>query len=129
MSNCRIAFAQPSEGPVTRAEVRGELVQLEHAGYMPSTTYYPADNQPAEARVAACSDAAGSVNTGYGGTAAGMSQSVPGISKPPGTRYMVIPEGQTEMDHCLPAILVDDGAQTDNGPPQGCGEARCAYLQ
>lgn len=51
-----VSFAQSSEQPVTRAEVRGELIQLEHAGYNPSTTNdanYPADVQAAERRVQA----------------------------------------------------------------------------
>lgn len=41
---------------VTRAQVRAELVQLEHAGYSPSSgsdPQYPADIQAAEAKVAA----------------------------------------------------------------------------
>ncbi len=49
------AFAQNSNGPVTRAEVRSELVQLEKetAGYNPSTDCvdYPKNIQAAEARV------------------------------------------------------------------------------
>ncbi|MGS0894561.1 DUF4148 domain-containing protein [Burkholderia stagnalis] len=45
------AFAQQS--PVTRAQVRNELVQLEQAGYKPgvASPYYPNDIQTAEARV------------------------------------------------------------------------------
>ncbi|MGF7129017.1 hypothetical protein P3T40_000483 [Paraburkholderia sp. EB58] len=49
------AFAQ-SNGPLTRAQVRAELVQLEQAGYNPARAadpYYPDDIQAAEARVAA----------------------------------------------------------------------------
>ncbi|MCE4540888.1 MULTISPECIES: DUF4148 domain-containing protein [unclassified Caballeronia] len=48
------SFAQAREdGPVTRAQVRAELVQLERAGYNPTgdQTNYPADIQAAEARV------------------------------------------------------------------------------
>lgn len=47
-------FAQASQ-PVTRAQVRAELVELEQAGYHPGgeDPYYPADIQAAEARVAA----------------------------------------------------------------------------
>jgi hypothetical protein len=51
-----VSFAQQSNAPVTRAQVQGELVQLEKAGYQPSRAnnlYYPADIQAAEARVAA----------------------------------------------------------------------------
>jgi hypothetical protein len=50
-----LAFAQADNGPVTRAEVRADLVRLEQAGYRPdgSDVYYPADIQAAEAKVAA----------------------------------------------------------------------------
>ncbi|CAN7660075.1 DUF4148 domain-containing protein [Caballeronia sp. LjRoot34] len=47
------AFAQ-SNGPVTRAQVRAELVQLEKAGWTPAAgrdPHYPADLLAAEARV------------------------------------------------------------------------------
>ena len=48
------SFAQSNQ-PVTRAQVRAELIQLEKAGYQPgrSYPYYPADIQAAQARVAA----------------------------------------------------------------------------
>lgn len=49
------SFAQTSE-PVTRAQVKAELKQLEAAGYRPSAgtdPYYPADVQAAQARIAA----------------------------------------------------------------------------
>jgi hypothetical protein len=48
------SFAQ-SNAPVTRAQVRAQIVQLEKAGYDPSSvpTDYPASLQAAEARVAA----------------------------------------------------------------------------
>jgi hypothetical protein len=49
------SFAQ-SNAPLTRAQVRAELVQLEQAGYNPARAadpYYPNDIQAAEARVAA----------------------------------------------------------------------------
>ncbi|MFX1670773.1 DUF4148 domain-containing protein [Paraburkholderia sp. A2WS-5] len=64
-----MAFAQDANDSLTRAQVEGQLIQLEHAGYTPSRTQYPADVQAAEARVAAQS------GTGYGGTATGTSQS------------------------------------------------------
>ena len=50
-----VSFAQQSNGPVTRAQVRAELVQLEKAGYDPASdqTEYPKNIQAAEARVAA----------------------------------------------------------------------------
>jgi Domain of unknown function (DUF4148) len=73
-----ICFAQ-SNAPVTRAEVRAQLVQLEKAGYDPSRNdpEYPADIQAAEARVAA-EDAAATANAGthsYGPETGGTSQS------------------------------------------------------
>jgi Domain of unknown function (DUF4148) len=50
-----LSFAQTSE-PVTRAQVRAELVELEQVGYDPSRgedVHYPDDIQAALARVAA----------------------------------------------------------------------------
>ncbi|CAM2197382.1 DUF4148 domain-containing protein [Paraburkholderia sp. A1RI_3L] len=66
------SFAQ-SNAPVTRAQVRAELVQLEKAGYNPSgdRTNYPSELQAAQARVAAQNGDA----QAYGGTVAGSSQS------------------------------------------------------
>lgn len=68
-----VSFAQ-SNAPVTRAQVRAELVQLEKAGYRPGSgdqTTYPVQIQAAEARVAAQNSAA----TSYGGVADGSSAS------------------------------------------------------
>jgi hypothetical protein len=68
------AFAESSQ-PVTRAQVRAELVQLEKAGYNPATAdnyNYPADIQAAEARVAAQNNVA--QTSGYGSAANGSSQ-------------------------------------------------------
>jgi hypothetical protein len=67
-----VSFAQ-SNGPVTRAQVRAELVQLEKAGYQVGDgdhTTYPAGIQAAEARVAAQNGAA----SGYGGVTSGSSE-------------------------------------------------------
>jgi hypothetical protein len=64
-------FAQ-STPPVTRAQVRAELVQMEHAGYSPSrldNANYPDAVQAAEAKVAATNNA-----SGMGGAAAGSSE-------------------------------------------------------
>lgn len=64
-------FAQSNQ-PVTRAQVRAELVQIEKAGYNPARgadPYYPADVQAAEAKVAAQNGA----TSGYGGVASGSS--------------------------------------------------------
>jgi hypothetical protein len=67
------SFAQSSE-PLTRAQVRAELVQLEKAGYNPAGDYndYPQNIQAAEARVSAENGAAAS---GYGGSVSGSSAS------------------------------------------------------
>jgi Domain of unknown function (DUF4148) len=48
-----VSFAQSSKDPITRAQVRADLVQLEKAGYRPGIDdpYYPANIQAAEARV------------------------------------------------------------------------------
>ena len=64
------AFAQDN-GPVTRAQVRAELVQLEKAGYNPSTDRvdYPQNIQAAQARVNAENG-----GTAYGASTAGSSQ-------------------------------------------------------
>ncbi|HEX3378820.1 MAG TPA: DUF4148 domain-containing protein [Paraburkholderia sp.] len=71
------AFAQSNQTnePVTRAQVRAELSQLEKAGYDPSNSNavdYPANIQAAEAKVAAQNQAA--QNSGYGTPANGSSQ-------------------------------------------------------
>ncbi|MFM0208247.1 DUF4148 domain-containing protein [Paraburkholderia sediminicola] len=66
------SFAQSDQQPLTRAEVRAQLVQIEQAGYNPAVatdSTYPADIQAAEARVAAQHD-----TTGYGSSANGSSQ-------------------------------------------------------
>jgi hypothetical protein len=64
------SFAQANE-PVTRAEVKAQLVQLEKAGYNPTgdQTQYPANIQAAEARVNVENGSA----TGFGGAADGTS--------------------------------------------------------
>lgn len=68
------AFAQSNQ-PVTRAQVRAELIQVEQAGYNPATSNaydYPANIQAAEARVAA-QNASGQTS-GYGSATQGSSQ-------------------------------------------------------
>jgi hypothetical protein len=67
-----VSFAQ-SNGPVTRAQVRAELVQLESVGYHVGDgdhTNYPQEIQAAEAKVAAKEVAE---NGAYGGVANGSS--------------------------------------------------------
>jgi len=69
-----LSFAQESQAPVTRAQVRAELVQLEKAGYRPglSSPYYPQDLQAAQARVAAQNGTAEA--TAYGASTNGSTQ-------------------------------------------------------
>jgi hypothetical protein len=70
-------FAQEN-GPVTRAQVKAQLTQLEQAGYSPASDQpdYPANLQAAEARVNNQADNSNSANTsGYGGTVSHSSQS------------------------------------------------------
>ena len=75
-----LSFAQSNQ-PVTRAQVRAELVQLEQAGYRPTAveTQYPSDIQAAEARVsagvAANQVAQSAESSSYGGVASGSSSS------------------------------------------------------
>ncbi|SIT51167.1 conserved exported hypothetical protein [Paraburkholderia piptadeniae] len=73
-----VSFAQSNQ-PLTRAQVREELIELEKAGYNPATAdddvNYPADIQAAEARVAAQHAAAQAGATSNGGVAGGTSQS------------------------------------------------------
>jgi hypothetical protein len=63
-----VSFAQAQQQPVTRAEVRAELVQLQKAGYNPSSdnTQYPKNIEAALARVHAED---GSAAAAYGGVA------------------------------------------------------------
>ncbi|PQV54145.1 DUF4148 domain-containing protein [Paraburkholderia sp. BL21I4N1] len=69
------SFAQSNQ-PVTRAQVRSELIQLEQAGYQPGRAdpYYPADIQAAQARVAEQNGTAQAAQSGYGGVVSGSSQ-------------------------------------------------------
>ena len=71
-----VSFAQEATGPLTRAEVRADLIQVEQAGYRPAAkdAYYPADIQAAEARVQA-QDVTAPASKDVGGTPNGSSQS------------------------------------------------------
>lgn len=73
-------FAQSSQ-PVTRAQVRAELVQLEKVGYHVGDgdqAHYPDAIQAAEAKVAAQNGA----TSGYGGVVSGSSSAGgPAVSK------------------------------------------------
>jgi hypothetical protein len=67
------AFAQSNQ-PLTRAQVREQLVQVEKAGYNPMDwMHYPDNIQAAEARVAA-EQTAKAETTGYGSGSNGSSQ-------------------------------------------------------
>lgn len=70
------SFAQSNQ-PVTRAQVRAELVQLEKAGFHPGydDPHYPANIQAAQARVNAENGTSQAVQSGYGGVVSGASQS------------------------------------------------------
>ncbi|MDR5739905.1 MULTISPECIES: DUF4148 domain-containing protein [unclassified Caballeronia] len=66
-----LSFAQSNSAPLTRAQVRAELAQLQAAGYSTAAgenATYPADIQAAEARVAAQQSAA---SQSYGGMQSG----------------------------------------------------------
>jgi ABC-type sugar transport system substrate-binding protein len=69
-----LAFAQDNNGPVTRAQVRAQLVQLEKAGYSPATNdnTYPQALQEAQQRVDASN---GTGTQGYGPSTSGTSDS------------------------------------------------------
>lgn len=73
------SFAQSNQQPLTRAEVRADLVKLEQAGYVPSRNdrSYPDGIQAAEARVAAQNGtvAAAADTSGYGREVNGATQS------------------------------------------------------
>jgi hypothetical protein len=80
-----LSFAQSNQ-PVTRAQVRQELIELQQVGYNPTTdeTQYPLNIQQAEARVstqhsAAASDLGGSRDgSSASGTRAGVTD-IPGL--------------------------------------------------
>ncbi|WP_321781812.1 DUF4148 domain-containing protein [Paraburkholderia sp. J94] len=81
------AFAQ-SNAPITRAQVRAELVQLQQAGYNPAADYtqYPQNIQAALARESAQSGAA---DAAYGGAANGSASGAKGVSVSPAAQQDV----------------------------------------
>jgi hypothetical protein len=85
-----LSFAQTNH-PLTRADVRAELVQLQKAGYNPASdnTQYPNNIQSALARIAAES---GSAAAAYGGAAQGSSASGsrPEMTRAPATEPDVV---------------------------------------
>jgi len=69
------SFAQSNQQPLTRAQVRAELVQLEKAGYNPNDWVdYPENIQAAQAKIAAQNTGAQADTTGYGADSAAASQ-------------------------------------------------------
>ncbi|CAN7642636.1 MULTISPECIES: DUF4148 domain-containing protein [unclassified Caballeronia] len=75
-----VSFAQATNGPVTRAQVRAELVQLERAGYQPASKqiHYPDEIQAAEQRVQAANSAYASESGAQGSSAATSASGLPG---------------------------------------------------
>ena len=77
-----LSFAQASSAPLTRAQVRADLIRVEQAGYNPSAgddVHYPADIQAAEAKIAAqdasrqaTGDVGGATDTGSSQAGAAM---------------------------------------------------------
>jgi hypothetical protein len=89
-------FAQSQNVPLTRAQVKAELVQLEQAGYSPATgeeANYPSDIQAAEAKVAAQQNA----NQAYGGTHAGGAAAGSGTKRTP----MSMQHGSSPASDCV----------------------------
>jgi hypothetical protein len=80
------AFAQ-NNAPITRAQVKAELVQLEKAGYNPGgdENNYPQELQAAEQRVW---EQQGTAATSYGSSSSGMSAS--------GNRASITPNDTTQ---------------------------------
>lgn len=72
-----VSFAQQSNGPLTRAQVKAELVQLEKAGYSPNADRidYPNEIQAAEARIHPQQDYAAADTSGYGAQPAAAAES------------------------------------------------------
>ena len=74
-----VASAATSNEPVTRAQVRSELVQLEKAGYKPSKANYPDNIQAAERRVEG--DRSAAPSEGVGGIAGSTFQSGASVTR------------------------------------------------
>ncbi|PMS14699.1 hypothetical protein C0Z18_30450 [Trinickia dabaoshanensis] len=69
------SFAQSNQ-PVTREQVRADLVRLERAGYNPRDwLHYPENIQAAEQRVSAQEGNSAADTSGYGPSVEGTSQS------------------------------------------------------
>ncbi|MBB5503210.1 DUF4148 domain-containing protein [Paraburkholderia sp. MM5384-R2] len=73
-----VAFARHASAPITRAQVRAELIQIGNAGYYPAkrdTSTYPSDIQAAEARIARKNVAGAGSDSGMGSATSDASQS------------------------------------------------------
>jgi hypothetical protein len=57
--------------PLTRGEIRADLVRVEQAGYRPDQVHYPANIQAAQAKIAASNDAGGVGGVAVASSAAG----------------------------------------------------------
>jgi uncharacterized protein DUF4148 len=80
-----LAFAQTSIDPITRAEVRADLVQVEQAGYQPATNQreFPQNIQAADAKLAAQQNSTAAAVGGVampGSSAAGVHTPVTSIA-------------------------------------------------
>lgn len=70
-----VTFAQSNQ-PLTRAQVRQDLIRMEQAGYNPSDwIHYPDNAQAALQRISEQQAAAPADTSGYGASVEGMSQS------------------------------------------------------
>ncbi|MGG1943460.1 DUF4148 domain-containing protein [Trinickia sp. NRRL B-1857] len=79
------SFAQSNQ-PLTREQVRADLVRLEHAGYNPRDwLHYPENVQAAEQRVSAEQGAANT--SGYGPSVEGTSQAGHSVSSGAASSY------------------------------------------
>jgi len=85
-----LSFAQ-SNHPLTRADVRAELVQLQKAGYNPASdnAQYPNNIEAAQMRIDAQN---GSAAAAYGGVAKGSSAAGgrASVTQTPGTQQNII---------------------------------------
>lgn len=84
-----LAFAQANNAPVTRAEVRADLVRLEQAGYRPiaNDPNYPDDIQAAEAKVAAQEQSSAASSVGGTPTTGATQSGVPLAHNDAGSLY------------------------------------------
>lgn len=72
-----VVLAQPAT-PITREQVRAEVIDLQTVGYSPGTASdndFPGNIQAAEARLAAQRAGAQSASGGYGSASGGSAQS------------------------------------------------------